>query len=141
MKINRSVYSTAAAAALAVAALGATGAAQAGDVFWSLGLSSPGVAVGVANAPPVYVAPQPVYVQPQPVYVQPRPVYVQPAPVYYQSAPPVYYRPAPVYQAGYVVPGTYHWPKRHGWDRNGNGIPDRQEFGHWKHDRHGDRDD
>ncbi len=124
MKIHRSIYSKAAAAALAMAALGMSAAARAGDVFWSIGLASPGVSVGVANAAPVYVAPQPVYVQPQPVYVAPQPVYVQPRPIYYNQ--PVVVRPAPVYQAGWVQPGYGHrWHKKHGhhghhrgWDRD-----------------------
>jgi hypothetical protein len=60
----------AAAAALAVAAFGATSAAHArSDVYFS---------VGVQGAP--------VYVEPAPVYVQPRPVYVQPQPVYYGNS-------------------------------------------------------
>jgi hypothetical protein len=51
------------------------------DVYWSVGVQSPGVQVGVSNAPPA-----PVYVQrprPRPIYVQPAPVVVYPAPVYY----------------------------------------------------------
>jgi PXPV repeat (3 copies) len=147
MSLNRSIYAKAAAGALALAALGTAGIAQARDVYWSVGVSSPGVQVGVANAPPqpVYY-PQPVYVQPAPVYVQPAPVYAQPAPIYYRPAPvyvqpaPIYYRPAPVYQAGYVVPGQYwghgHRGHRDGhrgnWDRNGNGVPDGYERGHWQ---------
>lgn len=64
-------------AALAGAAmLGFAGAAQAGsNVYWSIGVGSPGVSVGVTNARPVYVQPALVYYQPQPVYVQPAPVY------------------------------------------------------------------
>jgi len=109
---TRSVWARAAAAVLGMAALGATGLAQAGDVYWSLGVSSPGIAVGVANAPPVYVQPAPVYVAPAPVYVQPRPVYVRPAPVYYGA--PAYYAPAPVYRAGWAPPGhAYRWHKKH----------------------------
>ena len=79
------------------------------------------------------------YVQPAPVYAQPAPIYYRPAPVYVQPAP-IYYRPAPVYQAGYVVPGQYwghgHRGHRDGhrgnWDRNGNGVPDGYERGHWQ---------
>jgi hypothetical protein len=66
MKLSSSAK-FAAAAALAVAAFGATSAAHArSDVYFSVGVQ------GV-----------PVYVEPAPVYVQPRPVYVQPQPVYY----------------------------------------------------------
>jgi hypothetical protein len=70
-------------AALAVV-LGGFAAASAAharsDVFFSIGVQSPGV----------YVQPAPVYVEPAPVYVQPRPVYVQPQP-YYAPAQTYYY--------------------------------------------------
>lgn len=63
-----------AAAAIVLGAFAAASAAHArSDVYFSIGLQSPGV----------YVQPAPVYVQPQPVYVHPQPVYVQPAPRYY----------------------------------------------------------
>lgn len=64
--------------------------AHARDVYWSVGVDSPGVSVGVSNAPPprVVVHPRPVYVEQAPVVVypghrHPRPVYVAPAPVVY----------------------------------------------------------
>lgn len=84
--------SRALALAGAVALAGVATAAQARDnVYWSLGVNAaPGVALGVGNVPPVYVAPQPVYVAPPP------PVVMVPRPVYYGAAP-VYVRPAPVY--------------------------------------------
>lgn len=113
------------AAALALAAIGFAGAAQARDnVTFSVGVGVPGVQVGVTNAYPVYTQAQPVYVQPRPVYVQPRPVYVQPAPVYYRPAPvyvqpaPVYYRPAPVYYAPQPV---YYGRPHHGGREWNNG--------------------
>jgi hypothetical protein len=84
------------AAGLALAALGATGAAQARDVVWSVGVGAPGAQVIVGNAP-VYVAPAPRYYRPPPAYYAP-PVYYSPPPVYY-SPPPVYYQPRPVYHA------------------------------------------
>ncbi len=124
MKFNRSVYSLAVAAALGAAALGASSAARAGDVYWSVGVSSPGVQLGVASAPPVLV--QPVYVQP--VYVQQRPVYVATQPV-------VYMRPAPVYvvQTAWVQPGR-------GW-QYGHGRHERERFDHRRDERgHGHRD-
>ncbi|UUZ76477.1 hypothetical protein LP414_01795 [Polaromonas sp. P1(28)-13] len=106
-KTSRSVVLTGAVGALALAAMGFAGTAQArDDVYWSVGVGSPGVAVNVGNAFPVY-APAPVYIQPAPVYVQPAPVYVQPRP-YYQS---YYGQP----QVVYVQPGYRHgWHKKHG---------------------------
>ena len=117
-----SVLAWAGAASLAVLALGASSAALAGDVFWSVGLSSPGVQLEVFSPQPVYVQPQPYYVQTQPVYsqpqviyTQPRPVYVQPQPVYVQPQP-VYERPRPIYvqPQPVVAYNGWHHP-RHGW--------------------------
>lgn len=103
IKSNRTIILASASAALAVVAMGFAGAAQARDnVYWSVGVGSPGVSLNVGNAQPVYVQPQPVYVQPAPVYYQPRPVYVRPA--------PVYFAPQPVY---YGNPGRGHG-RRHG---------------------------
>ncbi len=97
-KANRSAVLAGAAATLAIAAMGFAGAAQARDnVYWSVGVGTPGAVVNVGNVgiyqPPVYVQPQPVYVEPAPVYYQPRPVYVRPAPVYYAPQPVYYERP------------------------------------------------
>lgn len=93
-------------ASLAAAALASASAVQAQSpgVYWSVGLSSPGVQVGVGNAQPVIVQPAPrvVVVPQQPVYVQPQagyypgfspsyyPVYSQPVVVYPPVAQPVY---------------------------------------------------
>ncbi len=135
MKINRSISSLAAAAGVAIAALGMTGAAQADNVYWSVGVSSPGVSVGVANGP-VY---QPVY---QPIYVAPRPVYQAPPPMYRRAPREVIYvQPAPVY----VAPPQY---VEAGWDypdrgrRHGHGHGRRHDFDrydggrseHWRRD-------
>ena len=138
MNNRRSGYGVAAAAVLAVAALGATGAAQAGGVFWSLGVDSPGLALGLSNAPPVYVAPQPVYVQPQPVYLQPQGYYVQPAPVYEQRRP-VVVAPYPVYRAGWVRPGYYGdgWRGREQW-RDHRGREDRHDHRGHEYDHRDD---
>ncbi len=123
--LRRSVSSTrtllmaGAAAVLSVAALGfSSGAHARGDVSFSVGVSTPGVVIGVSNAYPVYTSPvygqpvygyqqQPVYVQPAPVYYQPQPVY-RPRPVYVQA--PIYVAPAPVYYRG----GHHYRHRGHG---------------------------
>jgi PXPV repeat (3 copies) len=153
----RSVAMAGAAATLAVAALGFAGAAQARDnVFWSVGVGSPGVEFNVGNAPQVYVQPAPVYVQPAPVYVQPapvyypRPVYVQPQPVYVQPRP-VYVQPAPIIYGrpgwrerrdGYVQGAGYGYgPGYYGGGRGyGPGVYQRSDDGDRRHNRHGGRD-
>lgn len=56
--------------------------ARANDVFWSVGVASPGVHIGVSNSRPVVLVPAPVYVQTAPVYRRPVPVFVQPQVVY-----------------------------------------------------------
>ena len=113
MTKNRSLYALAAATGVALAALGGVGAAQARDVNWSVGVSAPGVAVGVGNAYPVYSSPAPVYYAPPPVYYAPPP----PPPVYYAPPRPVYYAPPVV-----VSPPPY------GYYRGGGR--------HHRHDRH-----
>ena len=111
--------------------------AQARDVYWSVGVNSPGVQVGVSNGPPIYVQhPRPVYVQPAPVVVYPgygngyrsgygygyeRPRYVAPPPVYYPQPARV------VYIDRYGAPigrghGDRHW---RGDDGRGHGHHDR----------------
>ena len=73
-------------AGLALAAsLGlASGSAHAGDVFWSIGMSQPGIHIGVGNFPAPVIIGAPVVVHPRPVYVPPpRVVYLPPRPVYY----------------------------------------------------------
>jgi hypothetical protein len=99
----RSLALTAAAAALT---LGATGAAQAhGDnIYWSIGMSSPGVQVGVSSAPPVVMYP--------PVYVAPRPVVYMPAPVAY--GPPGW-RHHHGHRGAY--PGYYGYERYGSWER------------------------
>lgn len=97
MTKTRSIYAVAASAGVALALLAGTGAAQARDVNWSVGIGVPGVVVGASNGyyappPPVYVAPRPIYYAPPPpvYYAPPRPVYYAP-PAYYAPPPPVYY--------------------------------------------------
>lgn len=130
MKITRSASSLVAAASVALAAFGMTGAAQADNVFWSVGVSSPGVQVGVANGPPMMVV-QPMY---PPVYRAPRPVvYVQPAPVF--VAPPQYI------QAGWQYPRQdWGWRHRHGRHEQERFEPgrfdgERSGHGHGDHGR------
>lgn len=90
------------------------------DVYWSVGVNSPGVAVGVSNAPP----PRPVVVYPQPVVVH------QPAPVFIHQPYP-YVRPVVVHPRPVVYQGWGYGPR---WD-------DRHERRHWKHHhRHGHHD-
>ena len=143
MKNQRSVYALAAVAALAVSAWGMSGAAQARDVAWSIGVASPGVQFGVSNAPqvvyrqPVYapqavvvVQPQPVYYgqaqvvygQPRVLYGQPQVIYGQPSVVYGQpqvvyGQPQVVAAPQPYYvQSGWAPPVYYRsWGPRHRW--------------------------
>ena len=109
MKIGRTTLVKAAAAAgIALAAMGSASVAQA-RVFVSVGANiAPGVSVGVSNGGyggyGGYYQ-QPVYVQPAPVYYQPAPVYYEPEPVYYQ--PQTYYAPAPAYYAPPVFGVTY----------------------------------
>lgn len=108
---QRSGFAAVAATALALAAIGFAGTAQARDnISFSVGVGLPGIQLGVNNAYPVYTQSQPVYVQPQPVYIQSRPVYVQPAPTYIQQRP-VYVQPAPVYiqpRSVYVQPAPIY---------------------------------
>jgi len=115
--MKKAKFSIASLAGLALSAaltLGASSAAQAfdgdDDIFWSVTMSSPGVRVGMSNAP--------VVVQP-PIHVHPRPVYMPPPRVVYMPPPP------PPRYYGYGHPGYYgrdihrghgRWDDRH--DRN-----------------------
>lgn len=108
---------TLAAGAWALSAVGSQAHAR-DNVQWSIGLNSPGVAVGVSNGP-VYYGPPPVYYAPRPVYYAPRPVYYGP--------PPVYYAPRPVYRS--------YWGHGPRWDDRRHG------HGHRHHGGRGDRDD
>lgn len=92
-----------------------------------VGISVPGVTVGVGNCWRCgYWTPAPVYYQP-----------VYPAPAYYPA--PVYYAPRPVYYGdGYYVPRYRYYPRyyRHGWDHDRRGHD-----GHYRHHDDGDDDD
>ena len=118
MKIYRPAASRVAAAALAFAALGVTQTAQARDVYWSIGLSSPGVQLGVGNGPPavVYQQPYAVYTEQYPVYRERRPVYRDSGPVIYVQPPPVViYRDAPLryIRSDWERPGRGWGPRHH----------------------------
>lgn len=120
MKIKRIASSWVTVLGVALAALASVGTAQAGDnVYWSVGMSAPGMQLGVANAVPVV---QQVYMPRPQVYMAPQPVYMQPAPVY--MARPQYV------QVGWDRP-DYGWERRHGHRRHGH----HDYRGHRDHDR------
>ncbi len=129
MRTFRTLLTGSGIAAVALAAVAFTGTANAGDVYWSVGVhAAPGVNVGVSNAPrpyygrPVVVAPPVYQAYPAPVYYPaPQPVYNQ-VPVYYPPAP-VYYRPPAVYVPPpvYYRPGYGHGYGRGHWDHRGPG--------------------
>lgn len=123
MKLIQTGRAMLASGALAVAALGAAGSAEARDVVWSVGVGAPGAQVIVGNAP-VYMAP-PIVVH-APTYYAPPPVYYQPRPIYYQPRP-IYYQPQPVYRVQgprWVERGPRHGGGRHH-DRHRHGGRDR----------------
>ena len=116
---TRSIAAFASVAALLT--LGLSAAAQAQPVYWSVGLSSPGVQVRFGATPPV------VWVQPgyQPVYVAPpRVVYVRPAPVVLQPVPQ------------YIRADWRYGAHRHGWEER----RDRQERREDQHNNRGEHD-
>lgn len=112
-------------------------AAQAGNVYWSIGINAPPIGTVISNAP-VYA----------PVYSQPAPVYY-PAPVVYPA--PVYVRPAPVVVApSYVVGGwqrveyrppewrRWNYEQRRHWEER-ESHRSRRHDRHDHHDEYGDR--
>lgn len=143
MKIARNANALAAVALLTVLAASASTAARAGDVYWSVGVSVPGVQVGVSGPQPVYVPAQPyygqvqpvytqpqvIYTQPQVVYTQPQVIYTQPSPVYVQPRPvvvirpPVYVQPQPV-----VVYDGWQRPHRHPHHGGHQGAPRQVQY-------------
>lgn len=106
--VRRACASVAATAAVWCMA----GSVQAADVYWNIGVQTPGAVVELANAPRVYY-----------------------------SAPPVVLVPAPVYSAGWApaYPKSY-WRKhkhRHRHDHSGRrGDGDRWEREHWDREEH-----
>jgi hypothetical protein len=113
------------AALASLAALLGSGAAHAGNVYWSIGISAPPIGTVISNGP-VY-GPAPVYYEPAPVYYEPAPVYLPP-PAVYRPVPRVVYAPSVV--VGRPVPVVYGaWGHRHGaWgDRDRDGIPNYRD--------------
>ena len=106
------------------------------NISWSIGIGSPGVAVGVSNYP-VYVNRYPVYEERYPVYEERYPVYQERRPIY-QRPIVVERRPVVVYpQPIYVQPRPYYrsnWGHGPRWDDRGYG------HGHRKHGHRGGRD-
>ncbi len=121
MRIGHSIKSLALAAGAVAAMWGMASTAQArDDVVWSVGIGSPGVHVGVTNAPQVVHA-RPVIVVPQPVYLHQPPVVVHPRHVIRHGQPVVVMAPRSYYyaQPAWVPPGHRPgWRGRHGdrWD-------------------------
>jgi len=87
-------------------------------VHVGVGISFPGVAIGVGNCWNCGYA-----------YAPPPPVYYAPAyaPAYYPPPPPVYYAQPAYYGYGYYAPYPRHYYYR-GYDRG---------HGHWSHPSHG----
>jgi hypothetical protein len=125
---SRSFAKAMAACALVIGLAAYSASARADNVYWSIGLGSPGVTIGMTNARPL-----PIFVQPpqQHYYVQPATVYVHPGAFYAQPVP-IYVQPRPVYQQGWAAQGRPHGkgPKhdrRH--DNRGHGRG-QQGYGH-----------
>ncbi|MEZ5643678.1 MAG: hypothetical protein R3E94_01975 [Burkholderiaceae bacterium] len=70
--------------------------AQASDVYFSVGVNTPGVSVGVSNAPPVVYQPPVVHYPPAVVHYPPAVVHY-PAPVVVQPPTVIYPRPVLAY--------------------------------------------
>lgn len=149
IKTSRSIVVASAMATLAMAAIGFAGSAQAREnIYWSVGVGTPGAVVNVGNVgsvyqqQPVYVQPQPVYVQPAPVYYQQRPVFVRPQPVYVQPQPVYYERPRGHHRrhGGYQAQGPHNGGYYGQRQRNGYG-PGYAPVYHQRDDRDGNRHD
>ena len=102
------------AAPLALAALFATGAAEASRVRWSVGIDVPAVGVAVSGGPGYYGAPPPAYAPP-PRYVS-APFYREPA----YFAPPFFVAPRPPHLWLPPLPRP-HWAWGHDRRHHGGG--------------------
>jgi hypothetical protein len=117
-------------ASAAMAATLAAGAAQAGDVSWSVTVGSPRPAPHVIYAPPpVVYAPPPVVYHPAPVVYRPAPVMLAPPPMMrlpppmMLAQPPMMYAPMPARVV--YGPPVYHMPPGHAkhWKKDGHRHP------------------
>lgn len=107
------------------------------NISWSIGIGSPGVAVGVSNYPPVYGNAYPVYEQRYPVYEERYPVYEERRPIY-QRPIVVERRPVVVYpQPIYVQPRPYY---RSNWGYGPRWGDREYGRGHRGHGHRGGRD-
>jgi hypothetical protein len=97
--LSRHFAKAMAACALLIGFAVYSASARADNVYWSIGLGSPGVTIGMTNARPL-----PIFVQPQPHYGPATTVFVHPGVVYSQQVP-VYVSVQPVYQPGWVGHG------------------------------------
>lgn len=133
---------------LALAAVAGTlgaGAAQAGGISWSIGISTPMVGTVISNAPGYY---SPGYHSPGygssyhgGAYYAPAPVYDYSPPVYVY-APPAYAKvPAPVYRSA-PVPRRFHLPYQDGHYRPAPVLHPREAAPRWhrEHRHHDQRD-
>lgn len=128
MEFGHKLKSLASAASTIAVLWGAAGAAQARDVVWSVGVGSPGIHVGVSNAPPVVLA-RPIVVAPQAVYQHPH-LYRYPQLVV-MAPQPYFYAPS-----AWAPPG--HRP---GWRARHDDRRDRWEHRYDRRDRGFDRHD
>jgi hypothetical protein len=126
--LSRSFAKAMAATVLLIGVAAYSASARADNVYWSIGLGSPGVTIGMTNARPLPIYVQP---QPQPYYVQPATVYVHPGAIYSQQVP-IYVQPRLVYQQGWSGQDRQHskgnkHDRRH--DNRGHGRGS-QGYGH-----------
>lgn len=115
-----------AASAWALSSVATQAHARDNNLSWSIGVTSPGVAVGVSNYPPVYVERYPVYEERYPIYEERRPIYQRPIVVERRPVvvypQPIYVQPRPYYRAG--------WGDGPRWDERRWGHGHRGH-GHW----------
>ena len=120
---------------------GAAHARGGNDVYWSIGVSQPGVSVGVSNAPPprvVYREPVVVYQEPRVIYREPRVVYQRPVVVErpYAYGRPVVVVPAPVIYRGW---GHGHYDDRRAYKKHKRDKWERRSHRGWDDDDGGRR--